>query len=198
MGLRRDYYEDRSDGKTESVSGSKFRNWFIVARRDPTGQDWKEIQGKNNEPTQTVHKGQNEDYGREQGDVEGWSGELVHVVQVDSMVSETHLSIMNGFVAREKVADMTCRTQVKSGGKRGRPIKHSACLCLCMSCDANNTHAHTCSCVLWQETKSCDDHFKRPHVDPVCAVMYVNAYGAAVRNTLEVDWHRQFRIEPHI
>lgn len=88
MGLRRDYYEDRSDGKTESVSGSKFRNWFIVAKSVPTGQDWKEIQdfcreklySKNKEPTQRVYRGQNEDFGRGKGDVEGCSGDLVHLV----------------------------------------------------------------------------------------------------------------------
>lgn len=98
---------------------------------------------------------------------------------------------MDGFVAREKVADMTCSTQVKSGGKRGRPIKHSMCLyrqstyiklciivllCLCTNCDANNTHAHTCTYVMAGD-QSCNDHFKHqakhPHMDPVFADMDV-------------------------
>lgn len=109
-----------------------------------------------------MYKGQNEYFERGKRDVEGWSGDLVHLVQVDSLVSEPCLSIMDGFVVRKKAADMTCSTQVKSGGKRGRPIKHSmnlyrqttyikrwiiALLCLC-NCNANNTHGRTCTYVM--------------------------------------------------
>lgn len=52
----------------------------------------------------------------------------VGLVQILSLVSEPLVSIMGGFVAREKVADMTSSTQMKTGGKRGRPIKYSMSL----------------------------------------------------------------------
>lgn len=58
----------------------------------------------------------------------------------------------------------------------------------------------------WQETKAVDDHFKHqakhPHMDPVCADIYVNVtqtlasvacdtyVSMAVCNTLEVGFHR--------
>lgn len=40
-----------------------------------------------------------------------------------SMVTEPCLSIMGSFVAGEKVTDMTCSSQLSSGGEWGRPLK---------------------------------------------------------------------------
>ena len=41
-----------------------------------------------------------------------------HVAGVHSLVIEPHLSIMGSFVARKKVADMTCSSQLSSRGER--------------------------------------------------------------------------------
>lgn len=84
-----------------------------------------------------------------------------------TLVTEPCLSIMDSFVVREKVADMTCRSQLSSGGEKGRPLKltmslhrriykyiyiHRAAMhgCACKSWYTlhnadRNTHAHTCT-----------------------------------------------------
>lgn len=58
--------------------------------------------------------------------MEGGTGKVglgLHLAGVHSLVIELCLSIMGSFVAREKVADMTCSSQLSSGGERGRPLK---------------------------------------------------------------------------
>lgn len=46
----------------------------------------------------------------------------LHLVGVHSLVSEPCVSIMGSFVDREKVADMTCSSQMSSGGERGSAL----------------------------------------------------------------------------
>lgn len=86
----------------------------------------------------------------------------LHVAGVHSLVTEPCLSIMGSFVAREKVADMTCSSQLSSGGERGRPLKrtmslytqttyvHIAAMYGC-ACKSRYTlqfrHIHTYTCV---------------------------------------------------
>ena len=60
---------------------------------------------------------------RTQWDAQGGSGPSSTVAGLHSLVTELCLSIMGSFVAREKVADMTCSSQLSSGVEWGRPLK---------------------------------------------------------------------------
>lgn len=89
-------------------------------------------------------------------------GLALHLAGVHSLVTEPCLSIMGSFVAREKVADMTCSSQLSPGGERGRPLKltmslythamyvHIAAMHVSLGTHYNadrNTRAHTRTCV---------------------------------------------------
>lgn len=121
-------------GKQNQSVAVNLETGFIVVNRYSTGQGWQEMQNlcreklysrkKEQTHAQRVYKGQNEDFKRGKGEVEMWKSRSgLHLVQVHPLVSEPCLSIMSGCVSREKVSDMTCSTQVKSGGKRGSSIK---------------------------------------------------------------------------